>query len=171
VFCTTIEATKGEQLKVSRWQYKPETKLLAARWVLLSTYLTTSLFRAPRKLATQPWVLELQQRQDAEAGKGVSLPGAPQPATEAANAPCVHCGKPRQGNHYQTGACFTGQHSFTAHEQAVVDAIVELEMTGEVKRHLAVVGQGQYATLADENSSPVMCDGNNENCDCRKEES
>lgn len=121
MFCTTIEATKGEQLKVSRWQYHPETTLLAAGWRLVSTYLTTSLAKAPRKLAGLPWVLQLQQlgssgQQAAvellDAGAAATPPQPQQPVQRAANAPCVHCGKPLQGNHYATTACFTGQHSF-----------------------------------------------------------
>ena len=118
-FVTVVEATKGEQLKVSRWQYKPETALLAAGWVLVSTYMTTSLSKAPRKLAALPWVQALQQHMGCpavhpvEAGKGVSLPLPAATSTEALGAACVHCGKPRQGSHYQTGACFTGANSYS----------------------------------------------------------
>jgi hypothetical protein len=99
MFCTTVEATKGEQLKVIRWQYKPETKLLAGRWVPLAAYLTVSLDKAPRRLAAQPWVLELQQRQNA--------------AAQLAEA-------------YQTGACFTGDHSYQPRVRGIEEILAQL---------------------------------------------
>lgn len=127
MYRTTVEATKGEQLKVTRERYLPGSNLLAAGWLLVSSYMTTSLAKAPRKLAQQPWVQQLQQasaglplpyantafgnippRAAVQASKPASVPAAQQPVTEPV---CVHCDAPRR-QHYHTGACFTGQNSF-----------------------------------------------------------
>ena len=73
-------------------------------------------------------MLELQQRQNAaaqlaEAGKGI---GTQQAVTEPPDAPCVHCGKPRKGNHYQTGACFTGDHSYQPRVRGIEEILAQL---------------------------------------------
>ena len=68
-YCTTVEATKGEQIKVCRWEYHPETKLLAAQWKLVASYLTVDLAKAPAKLQAQPWVRMLQPPQLCPCGR------------------------------------------------------------------------------------------------------
>ena len=149
-FVTVVEATKGEQLKVSRWQYKPETALLAAGWLLISSYMTTSLSKAPRKLAALPWVQALQRfaGQPVEAGKGVSLPLPATTSTEALGAACVHCGKPRQGSHYQTGACFTSANSYSPMAQdgsnlegEMVHTVVAIELAPAPYAGIGVVDE------------------------------
>lgn len=61
MYSTTVEATKGEQIKVTRWLHKPETKLLAAATVREASYLTVDLQVAPKAYARQQWVQVLQQ--------------------------------------------------------------------------------------------------------------